>query len=104
MRRLQSALLIVLVLLMPFRALAVASLEPASAIASSASAQVHDCCDQEDSAPSVPCSEHDCCAAFIAPAAGVPLPALAGALAIRTGVRLAGGFVPEHLDPPPLAL
>ena len=104
MRRLQSALLIVLLLLMPFRAIAAMSMEHAPAALQGETVHAHDCCDQQDGDSSVPCAEHDCCATFIATAAAVPLPALAGTLPIQIGVQLTAGFVPEHLDPPPLAL
>jgi hypothetical protein len=47
---------------------------------------------------------HLCCIAFMASAPVVVPATEIRALPIRTGESFAAGFVPDHLDPPPLAL
>jgi hypothetical protein len=50
------------------------------------------------------CAEHCTSGSFVVPSASLSLPAVAGPDRVQVGHRLATGFVPEHLDPPPLAL
>lgn len=55
--------------------------------------------------------KHDGCNACVGHCAGgaivalreLPLPPVFGAVRISSGEPFAGGFIPEHLDPPPLA-
>ena len=49
------------------------------------------------------CVEHCGSASLVAPPR-FPQLAAAGTDRITSGVRIAAGFVPDHLDPPPLAL
>lgn len=50
------------------------------------------------------CAEHCTGASFVAQAAPVSVPPVTCAQLIVHGDRFAAGHVPEHLDPPPLAL
>ena len=50
------------------------------------------------------CGMHLCCMAFMAPASAVASKAEIRALPIRASEGFAAGFVPDHPDPPPLAL
>lgn len=50
------------------------------------------------------CAEHCTGASFVPQTALTSLPDLAGAQRAVPGERFAAGHVPEHLDPPPLAL
>lgn len=50
------------------------------------------------------CAEHCTSASCVVPVALTALPLSTGSDRIPHGERLATGFVPEHLDPPPLAL
>jgi hypothetical protein len=50
------------------------------------------------------CAEHCTGASFVAQAAAVSLPPMTRAQLIVRGERFAAGHVPDHLDPPPLAL
>jgi hypothetical protein len=117
MRRFRTALLVVLALLMPLRGLAAATMglapqpvqeqpahadggchhegQPSEEQQSSHSDNGHSCAS---------CSEHGCCASIIVAAAASVTPSAAARLRIPLGERLAAGFVPDHLDPPPLAL
>jgi len=112
MRRFQSAILILLLLLMPLRGMTAATmgLSPAGSQDEAAHAEAG-CHHEADKQPGPDtsrhcntCAEHGCCASFLAPAQAGDLPAPAGAVRIRPGEQFAAGFVPEHLDPPPLAL
>ena len=49
------------------------------------------------------CAEH-CASASVVTSDELPLPSPAGADCVARGVEFAGGFVPDHLDPPPLVL
>ena len=55
----------------------------------------HDRCDA--------CAEH-CASASVVTSGELPLPSPAGAGRVARGGGFAAGFVPDHLDPPPLAL
>jgi hypothetical protein len=55
----------------------------------------HDRCDA--------CAEH-CASASVVTSGELPLPSPAGAGRVARGEGFAAGFVPDHLDPPPLAL
>lgn len=50
------------------------------------------------------CAEHCTSGSFVVPVVLTALPGSAGSEPIPHGERLAAGFVPEHLEPPPLAL
>jgi len=110
MRRLQSAILVVLVLLMPLRGMAGATMGIAQPEAQQHDMQADSDCNHEH-APQPDsdhgcdtCAEHGCCGAFLTSIAGDVLPAFAAAARITLGQRLIAGYVPEHLDPPPLAV
>ena len=110
MRRCKLTVLALLMVLMPLRGMA-GTMQLPSAPSGSALHQMtanHDmpCCDDEGGGQNqgASCEQHDCCAAFLAPSLNVAAPAFAGASVAWTGERLFAGFVPEHLDPPPLAL
>jgi hypothetical protein len=111
MRRFQSAILVLLVLLMPLRGMAAATMGLLPAGSQDEAVHAEAGCHHEgetqsgsDTGPRCgTCAEHGCCASFLAPAAAGASPALAGAARIRLGEQFAAGFVPEHLDPPPLA-
>jgi hypothetical protein len=101
MRRFQVALLVLLALLMPLRAFAMmpAAGEPAQ------QTQVPPCHEPEPASDDCgKCTDHGCCASYVAPAAPVFAGAAAPAQRISLGARFSAGFVPDHLDPPPLAL
>jgi hypothetical protein len=49
------------------------------------------------------CAEH-CASASVVTSGEVPLPSPAGANRVARGEGFAAGFVPDHLDHPPLAL
>ena len=113
MKRCKIAVLALLMVLMPLRGFAADAmrLSPAgahdAAMHQMAAGQDVSCCDHEEGAPNNSggsCGDHDCCASFLAPAAAVLLPTIPGAIRIQIGAAFAAGFVPEHLDPPPLAL
>ncbi len=48
------------------------------------------------------CAEH-CASGALVSVSALPLPPLCGAPRISSVEPVAGGFIPEHLDPPPLA-
>jgi len=50
------------------------------------------------------CAEHCTGASFVAHAMPGALPEVSGGDRVPPGERFAAGHVPEHLDPPPLAL
>ena len=110
MRRLQTAILVLMVALMPLRTFAAATM-PLWADDGQDRAMQHEggCHQDEGGAPADSghksgCTDHGCCAAFLAPAtaeiaAGSPRTPRIGCNAMPHA-----GFVPEHLDPPPVAL
>ena len=114
MRRSRTALLVVLALLMPLRGMAAASMAFAPAPAQEAPAHAGGGChhEEEQQQPShsgsthscASCAEHGCCASVIVAAPPSMTPPAACGPRIVPGERFAAGFVPEHLDPPPLAL
>ena len=112
MRRFHTALLVVLALLMPLRGMAAATMGFAPAQGQETPAHAEEGCHHQEEQPApadkgrscATCAEHGCCASFIAAAAASVIPPAAGGLRIVLGEHFAAGFVPEHLDPPPLAL
>lgn len=111
MRFCKLAILALLMVLMPLRGMAGAMPLPSAQPQDGAAHQMmagHDmpCCDHEEGGQNqgASCEQHDCCAAFLAPSLNVAALAFAGASVAWTGERVFAGFVPEHLDPPPLAL
>jgi len=112
MQRFQSAVLILLVLLMPLRGMAAATMALLPADSHGEAIHMEAGCHHEDAKQSSPdtnhncntCAEHGCCGAFLTSIANDVLPAFITAARITLGQRLIAGFVPEHLDPPPLAL
>jgi hypothetical protein len=50
------------------------------------------------------CAEHCASASFAVAATAVELPTMVGSDRILLGEPFAAGFIPEHLDPPPLAV
>jgi len=112
MRRFQSAILILLVLLMPLRGMAAATMTLLPADSQGEAIQMEAGCHHEDAKQSShdtshncnTCAEHGCCGAFLTSIANDSLPAFAGAARITLGQQSIGGYVPEHLDPPPLAV
>ena len=105
-RKFKYAVLLLLVALMPLRALATVTVGfcamhhhgPASVDHDHDGAPHGAGNDQCDS-----CVEH-CASASVVLAADLPSPPAAGSHRIATLERLAAGFVPDPLDPPPLAL
>jgi hypothetical protein len=60
---------------------------------------------QSDTSPGCNvCAEHCTSASFVVPVALTALPLSTSSERIPHGEQLAAGFIPEHLDPPPLAL
>jgi hypothetical protein len=102
----------VLALLMPLRGLAAATMGLAPQPVQEQPAHADGGCHHEEEQSShsdnghscASCSEHGCCASIIVAAAASVTPSAAARLRIPLGERLAAGFVPDHLDPPPLAL
>jgi len=107
-RKLKTAVLLLLLALMTLRALATVTIG-FCAMQHHGSANM-DAAHDDDGAPHGDgnhdqcdsCVEHCASAAVVVPAA-LPSPAAAGAQRILTADRFAAGFVPEQLDPPPLA-
>jgi hypothetical protein len=112
MRRFRTVLLVVLALLMPLRGLAAATIGLAPQPAQEQPAHAEGGCHHEEDQSShsdkghscATCAEHGCCASVIVAAAASVTPPAAAGLRIVVGERFIAGFVPEHLDPPPLAL
>ena len=105
-RKFKTALLVMLVALMPLRALATVTVGFCAMHHHGAAGVDHD----HDGAPHGAghdqcdsCVEH-CASASVVVAADLPSPPPAGAHRIATAERFAPGFVPDPLDPPPLAL
>ena len=99
-------LLVVLVMLisMPVRAIAAVTADfcgHQETLMHSDAAHEHDG-EQHHHGPAY--GDHCGSASFATPAAPVALGALAGSERIASGDRSAACFVPDHLDPPPLAL
>jgi hypothetical protein len=112
MSRFQTTVLLLLALLMPLRGMAAATMGLAPADAPDTAVHADGGCHQgEEKAAHTDtghscgtCSEHGCCASFLTCAPAGVLSPVAGGWRIVLGERFAAGFVPEHLDPPPLAL
>lgn len=98
---LKNAVLVLLVVLMPLRGIAAAAADAcAPAQAESMQAQGdHERSPHDHDAT----SEHCAGSSAIVATHAVPLPAPSSTDHIRRGHRFAAGFVPEQLDPPPLA-
>ena len=105
-RKFKTALLLLLVALMPLRALATVTVgfcamhhHGSAGVDHHGEGAPHGAgSDQCDS-----CVEH-CASASVVVAADLPSPPAAGAHRIVTPERFGAGFVPDPLDPPPLAL
>ena len=110
-RTTKAVLLVLLLVLVPLRAMAEAT-GAACAFAhheSTAGAEAatdHGAAHHEHGKTPDSNSAGDHCASvsFLASAAPLSLPAAAAADLVVRGERFAAGFVPDHLDPPPLAL
>ena len=113
MRRFRTALLVMLALLMPLRGMAAVAMAFAPAPEQEVPAHADSGCHHEDSQQPAhseqghscaSCAEHGCCASVIVAAPSSVTPSAPARLSIPLGERFAAGFVPDHLDPPPLAL
>src|SRR5690349_6985167 len=106
-RKFKTALLLLLVALMPLRALATVTIGSCSMHHHGSASMDHanDGTMHGDSNndPCDSCVEH-CASASVVAAAKPPSPPPASALRIITPERSAAGYVSEPLDPPPLAL
>ncbi len=108
-RKFKTAVLLLLLALMPLRALATVTIGFCAmhhhGSASMDAAHDHDGAPHGDSNHDQcdSCVEHCASASVVAPA-DLPSPAPAGAQRIFTPDRFAGAFVPDQLDPPPLVL
>jgi hypothetical protein len=102
----------VLVLLMPLRGMAAATMGLVPADAPDTAVHADGGCHHGDEKPAHSdtghscgtCSEHGCCASSIVSFSPAIISPVAGYGRIALGEHFAAGFVPEHLDPPPLAL
>jgi hypothetical protein len=115
-RRIQILIVLLLIALVPIRAIASVAIGFCVAGHQSAAEHAHDGGDHGpaqhhgDEAPGDVnhscsyCAAHCTGAVFVAPADAARFPVSATAAPIPFGERLASGFVPEHLDRPPLAL
>ena len=115
MRLARSVLVVLMLLVLPLRGMAAVAmaLGPSGAQGDAVEAAVlghdHGCCHEADEAP-IPgehgkhCAEQGCCAAFAVSAPAAVLSASARHDRIRFSVPFLAWHVPEHLDPPPLAL
>ena len=103
-RLLKTAVLILLLALVPFRGIAAAAVEHC-AVAQKDSALLQSSPDHDDRAatPHTHDGEHCTTMLVVLSADRVSLPGDMGADRPAHGERLAAGFIPEHLDPPPLA-
>ena len=114
---LKNAILVLMVALVPLRAVAAVTVgfcamsQHASVQADAAT--VHVASHEHDSALLAhgdanhdrcnACAEH-CASASVVTSGELQLPSPAGADRVARGGEFAAGFVPDHLDPPPLAL
>ena len=115
-RRIQILIVLLLIALVPLRAIASAAIGFHVVDHQPAAAHAHDGGDHgaaqhhgDDTPGDVNhgCSygaEHCAGASFVAPSDAAPFPVNANAAPIGFGEQLASGFVPEQLDRPPLAL
>jgi hypothetical protein len=115
-RRVQTLVVLLLIALVPMRAIASVAIGFCAASHQPAAAHAHDGGDHGaaqhhgDEAPGDAshgcsyCAAHCTGAVFVASSDAVRFPACANAEPIPFGEQLASGFVPEQLDRPPLAL
>jgi hypothetical protein len=112
---LKNAILILMVALVPLRAVAAVTVG-FCAMSQHASAQANAATDHAashehdralhphgDDDRCDACAEH-CASASVVTSGELPLPSPAGAGRVARGGGFTAGFVPDHLDPPPLAL
>lgn len=105
-RKFKTALLLLLIALTPLRALATVTVGFCAIHHHGAASVDHDHDGAPHGATDHPCDscvEH-CASASIVAAADLASPPAAGTHRIATAERFAVGFVPDPLDPPPLAL
>ena len=110
-RRIKIALLALLLVLVPLRAMAEMTIgfcafpHHDSAAGAGAAADHGAAHHEHGKTPdSNGAGDHCASVSFLASAAPLSLPAAAAADLVVRGERFAAGFVPDHLDPPPLAL
>lgn len=114
-RTLKAFLLVLMLALVPIRALAAVTTgfcafahehgAPAHHASGSHESHGHDApSPSHDDSPCSSCVEHCSSAFFTASAAPITLLAAASAQPRILQERFAAGFVPDHLDPPPLVL
>ena len=115
-RRIQTLIVLLLIALVPMRAIASVAIGFCVAGHPPAAAHAHDGADNgaaQDHGDEAPgdvshgcsyCAGHCTGASFVAPSDTARFPVSANAAPIPFGEQLASGFVPEHLDRPPLAL
>jgi hypothetical protein len=119
--RLKFLIVLTLIALLPLRALAAVTVglcaighQDAAVQVVSDHAHAHDSSHHDNGAAPEPqtgatpgcnvCAEHCTSAACVVPIEPTALPVSTGSDRIPHGERVAAGFIPEHLDPPPLAL
>jgi len=105
-RALKISVLLLMLFLLPLRSVAAATVglcdfDPADSLAQNDSAHDHGSTHHHDSPAD---GEHCGSASFAASPMATPVTCPAPAERIVSANRFAAGFVPDHLDPPPLAL
>ena len=108
-RAAQIVVVVVMLALLPLRALAAVAIGDC-AMGQHGAAHQHDAHDPgHDGAPhphddAKHDHEHCASASFVASESALPLPVPAASDRVTQPSRFSAGFVPDHLDPPPLAL
>jgi hypothetical protein len=102
-RLLKTAVLVLLLALVPFRAIAAATVAPCASQDDSVQAQAAAPHTHDGKADCGACAEHCTSMLVVVSADGMSLPGDMGTDRPAHGELLAAGFIPEHLDPPPLA-